>query len=161
MLPDSTTASEYGLPFSDYDTDGPIDPTTEQTAAAYEKHAVDVVALTHVAPRAIVRVDVAGGALTVTGYRSVWGDDPAIYPAVTYTGVGIYALTWAVGGYPDLNPTVARRVTRAPNFLCATVTSREFASRFGAAICTPNAVGIHIYNDAGAAADANFVLVVY
>jgi hypothetical protein len=80
---------------------------------------------------------------------------------MTYHGAGQYTATWTVGGYPDLNPTPGRQVTRAPNFVCGVVTAREYSARYGAVQCTANTAGIRIYNDAGAAADANFVLLVY
>jgi hypothetical protein len=165
MLPGISDPTEYGLPFDDYDSDGVIDPTTEQTAAQYEKDAVDLAAMTHTAARAIVVCTVAGAAITVTSYRSVWGDAAGVYPTATYTGAGNYLLTWLVGGYPDLNPTVARRVTRAPAFVAAGAIANAIGVVAGIMVpqtaVTANTVVVQIRNSADALADASFTVWVY
>ena len=159
MLPNVSDPAEYGLPKTDYDSNGVVDQETEVLAAEWEAMGVDVAAMSHVSPKAIVVCTVAGGAVTITAYRSVWGDTLAVRPVATYTGAGDYTLTWSAAGHPDLNPTPARCVTRAPSFIAATVTPASVV--FQTITTTANTVRVVFTNSAGAATDANFALLVY
>lgn len=163
MLPNvSDPANEYGLPKTNYDADGPIDPETDLDFAEYEALATDTAAMSHTAPRALVKVDVNAGACTVVGYRSVWGDTPAVYPVAAYVNVGQYTVTWLPGGYPDLNPTPARRETRAPNLFGGKTSIRQAVAATTATLCTPNVAAVYVYEaSTGAATDAHFLLAVY
>jgi hypothetical protein len=160
VLPDvCDPQATYGLPFSNYDTAGVINPETELEASLYESLAVDVAAASHTVPRAIVHVHFAAGAPSVYAYDSVWGNDPTIYPAVTDGGVGIVTLTWLAGGYADLNPTPARRVTRAPNFRFVQVQPQ--VAGMSQVAWTANTVTIAIFDHTHAAADNDFIVFVY
>lgn len=162
MLPNVSAPSEYGLPKSDYDSNGVVDPETECLAAEYEAMGVDVAALTHVSPKAIVVCTVAGGVVTIAAYRSVWGDEMAVQPSVVYNAAGDYTFTWAVGGYPDLNPTVARRVTRAPNLIAGVVVPSNSVNVHGVNVSvTANVATVELVNAANVNMDANFTLWVY
>jgi len=165
MLPNVSDPAEYGLPKTNYDTEGPIDPETEIDASEYEPMAVDVAAHTHTAVRAIVVCSVAGGVVTVDSYRSVWGDEVAVRPVATYNAPGDFTLTWAPGGYPDLNPTVDRRVTRASGFIAAHADVYDSAGGLArtarARTVTANAVRVLTFDEAAAAADFGFMLWVY
>jgi hypothetical protein len=164
MLPNVSDPVEYGLPFSDYDTQGVVDPTTEQTAATYEKHAVDCAAMTHVTPKAIILID---SDQTILKYDSVWGNDVSVRPTVTRNAMGDYTLTWAVDGYYDLNPTPDRRVKRAPNFMGAhatvAATSLAFPYFFAPAeAIAPNQVQVLVYRyDGNVVADKRVFVTVY
>ncbi len=165
MLPNVSDPTEYGLPFKDYDSNGVVDHETEQTAAQYEKHAVDVAALSHTCPRAIAVCSVAGGVVTVDAYRSVWGDTAAVYPRTTYNGPGDYTLTWLPAGYPDLNPTVSRQVTRAPAFIAGHVNVYDTAGGLlrSARVMsvTANTARVLTFDESGAADDFGFMLFMY
>lgn len=110
MLPNiSDPASDYGLPKRNYKE--VVDPTTEFDQSQIEALCVDVAALTQTACRAWVIVDTDG---TLLAHSAVWGSTNAVAPTVTRNSAGNYTVQWAAGYY-DLNPTVDRRVFRAPN----------------------------------------------
>lgn len=165
MLPNVSAPSEYGLPKTNYDSNGVVDPETELDAPEYERIAVDVAAMSHVSPRAIVVCTVAGGVVTIAAYRSVWGDEPAVWPVATYNGAGDYTLTWAAGGYADLNPTVTRRVTRAPNFIAADVVVNDstgvLARTARVHTVAANSARVLVFDAAEAAIDVGFTIWVY
>ncbi|MFA4901042.1 MAG: hypothetical protein WC563_16105 [Brevundimonas sp.] len=123
MLPNnSDPGSEYGLPKSNFDADGIIDPETDFPASEYEALAVDAAAGTHTTWRAIVLVNWSIVIPSVViGYRSVWGDEPAVWPVAVSIAAGHCRVDWSAAGYPDLNPTPSRQVTRAPSFIACKV----------------------------------------
>jgi hypothetical protein len=161
MLPNvSDPQTDYGLPKANRDTLGPVDPSKECDFAEWERLAVDMAAACHVLPRAIVYVTNAG-APAVADYDSVWGDAVGVTPTVTDNGVGDTTLTWTAGGYADLNPTPARRVTRAPAFRFAHATSASATGRIGSVVWTANTVRVYTTTHAGAADDCDFCVFVY
>ena len=161
MLPNvCDPQADYGLPKTNADSLGPVDPTTECDAAEYERLCVDVAAMSHCNPRAIVYVTNAG-APAITDYDSVWGDAVAVTPSVTDNGAGDTTITWAVGGYDDLNPTPARRVTRAPAIRFAHACSASATGRIASVTWTANTVRVYTTTHAGVADDCNFCVFVY
>jgi hypothetical protein len=162
MLPNvSDPATDYGLPKNNRDTQGPVDPTKELDYAEYERLATDMAANTHTAPRAWVYVTFAAGVPSVSTFDSVWGSAVAVKPSITDNGAGDTTLTWTAAKYDDLNPTPARRTTRAPAFRCAVATVAEATPRIISATWTANTVRVYTTTHAGVADDCNFVVVVY
>lgn len=161
MLPNvCDPQSDYGLPKSDADTLGPVDPTTECAADEYESLCVDAAALTHTGARAIVYVTNAG-APAITDYDSCWGDAVGVTPTVTDNGVGDTTITWTAAGYDDLNPTPARRVQRAPAFRFAHAQTASATPRLTGVVWTANTVRVVTTTHAGAADDCDFIVFVY
>lgn len=159
MASDPTT--DYGLPFSNYDPDGVIDPTTECDASYFEKLAVDTAAMTHVMPKAVIIVEIVSGPdADIYDYRSVWGDAVEVFPVVLYNSTGDITVTWSPSGYPDLNPTPSRQVTIAPAFYAAHVQA-DGNKRTPTVTVTPNSVNVKTFDAAGAAEDQQFTLWVY
>lgn len=159
MLPNKTAPASYGLPKSNYDT--VIDPTTELNAETeFEPMAVDVAAMTYVAPRAWAFV--AGDPVTpVVSYHSaVWGDTSGVKPAITRAAAGDYTITWTAS-QTDLNPTPARATSRAIAFTGAVVTIQGTAGGFGSALTTANTVRIMLFDKTGAADDIDAFVVVF
>ncbi|MFA4900978.1 MAG: hypothetical protein WC563_15775 [Brevundimonas sp.] len=136
-----------------------IDPETDLDFSEYEAMATDVAASTHVLPRAIVIVAVGGGAAAVTAYRSVWGDEPAVWPTVAYNNVGDTTLTWVAGGYPDLNTTPARRVTRAPAFIACQIQSVK--AGFNDPTLTSNTLRVETFDELFAADSQQYTAFLY
>lgn len=161
MLPNvSDPTVDFGLPYSNYDTQGVINPETEVDASYFENQCVDVSALTHVCPRAIIYLTWVATVPIISVYDSVWGDDPTIWPIATnLAGSGNVKFTWDPAGYYDLNPTVARRVKRAPTIRMAT------AHPTVAGMCdvswTSNTVSVHIYDHTHTEQYNNFCLMVW
>ena len=162
MLPDrSDPATDYGLPFSDADPNGVVNSETEQPALLYEAHAVDSAAATMTVPRAIAFVVT----YALYDHTAVWGESASVAPTLTHVGTGIYRLTWSAAGYPDLNPTPSRRVTRVPNFrfahaqLIHTTGNPSVCTRV---LWTSNTVEVW-FNEtaAGTAKDCDFVVFAY
>ncbi|MFA4900903.1 MAG: hypothetical protein WC563_15400 [Brevundimonas sp.] len=163
MLPViSDPQADYGLPKNNRDARGPVQPDKEIDAADLERAMVDLAAMSHTCPRATFLLIVSGGAALVGNYRSVWGDTLAVTPAVAYTGAGNVTVTWAVGGYPDLNPTPARQVTRAPSFQGAQVSIFN-AGHWEAPVFSVNANSIQTWTYAagGVATDAVLYITMY
>lgn len=163
MLPvTSDPQADYGLPKTNRDASGPVDPSKEVDFADFERAMVDLAAMSHTAARATFLLIVSGGAASIGNYRSVWGDTAAVTPAVAYIGAGNVTVTWAVGGYPDLNPTPGRQVTRAPAFQGAQLTFFQ-AGHWEAPVQSVNANSIQTWTYAvgGAPTDAVLYVTMY
>lgn len=161
MLPNVCDPVEYGLPKTNYDTNGVVNPETELDASEYEPVAVDVAAMSHVAPRAIVYVNLVVGGATILDYDSVWGDAPAVTPVAARSAQGVVTVTWAASGYNDLNPTPARQVQRAPNIRFAHASGCGVSAAHCTCTWIANVATVYVWDAAGAALDGDFVLVVY
>lgn len=160
MLPTiADPQADYGLPKNNRDARGPVDPRKEVDYAEYERAMVDLAAMSHTCPRAIVGVVCGGGAAAVSWVRSVWGDTLAVTPAIAYAAAGDTTLTWAVGGYPDLNPTPARQVTRAPAFVAAHC--EKHGPGFHKLTLTANTLRVETFDELFAAQDEDYVVWVY
>lgn len=109
MLPDATSATDYGLPKSNRSF--VTDPRTEFDYSEIEAALVDIAALTRTCPRAWARINATSGVPVLVSHDSVWGNDDAVKPTITHNGDGDDTIAWPAT-VTDLNPTVARRVTR-------------------------------------------------
>lgn len=157
MLPDTTTPETYGLPKSNAD-----DIANEETDLSFEEYeslSVDVASMTHTCPRAIAHVD-AGASPSLVSHSAVWGDTDGVAPTLTRTGAGEYTLTWAAS-YEDLNPTPDRKSSRVLDFRFAEGQIAESTTGFISVTWTANTISVLTYNAVGAAADRDFVVVVY
>lgn len=166
MLPNtSDPQTDYGLPYDDYDPNGVVNPRTEQSASFAENSLVDIAALTMVAPRAHVHVLNANVAI-INWHSAVWGDTDAVKPTISRTSAGVVVLTWALsGGYPDLNPTPARKVYRTASFHWAQVTPNQERDNLTDCIharveITSNSATVYTFNNSGVALDCDFFLTV-
>ena len=144
-FPDSSSPEDFGLPKSDYK---PVaDPTTDLTAAEYERLACAAAALTLTGPRAHVFVNPALGATAaIVEHTAVWGEAAGVKPTYSRISTGAYTITWATA-YPDINPTVTRRSTSATNlrFYQVTPWSNESASSVCAKIYSFTARSCTVY----------------
>lgn len=160
MLPvTSDPQADYGLPKANRDNRGPVDPRKEVDYTEYERAMVDVAAMTHTAARAMVKVICGGGAAAASLVRSCWGDTIAVTPSIVYNAAGDTTLTWTVGGYPDLNPTPARQVTRPPAFVAAKCEPQ--GPGFHKLTLTANTLRVQTWDQTYAANDQDYVVWVY
>lgn len=105
-LPEKTSFSAYGGPKNNYAA--VVDPTVEVEAAHHNSFVSDTAAMTHTAVRAMRSfVGVDGGAPTdpLDGFvhDAVWGDAPAVKPAVARVTEGVWDLTWPTTVQPELS----------------------------------------------------------
>lgn len=99
------TAEEYGAGFEVLSDAAPIeDPSTELSAAYYERLAEDVAQGTRAACRAIlVFTTSAASPATAVRTQTCWGDTLSYAPVITRTGVGLYTLTYPASFLDGLN----------------------------------------------------------
>jgi hypothetical protein len=76
------------------------DPTTDLTAAQFDKLSCDVAMSTHTAIRAWVRfigITYTSGTMVIvpTDHNAVWGSGTSVRPVVDQTAAGVYHATWA------------------------------------------------------------------
>ena len=86
--------ADYGAPFTNkFPTE---DPTTDQTAEQYNKHALHTSQMSQTSEKVYLQFPtVAAGTSTPTQTRTHWGDSVNQYPTtVTRTGVGAYTITY-------------------------------------------------------------------
>lgn len=162
ILPDiCDPLQDFGLPKENYDTDGVIDPATDVEFSEWENMAVAIAAMSRTAARAIVHIKFTAGAPAVEAYDSSWGSAVGVRPTPTDNGVGDTTLTWAAAGYPDLNPTPARQVTRTPAFRFADVEILGSTPHLHSVEVTANTIRVYTTTHAGVAGDVDFYLFVY
>jgi hypothetical protein len=90
-------SSSYGAPFLD---DAPVaNPTTEQSAALYNRHAEDSAQMTRTATGIKVKFETTTTAgpisVSVVDSTSVWGEGIAFQPTISKTATGTYVITYA------------------------------------------------------------------
>lgn len=93
------TIGSYGGPFLD---EAPVEnPTTQTSAALYNRKAEDVAQMTRTFWRAIVRFTCVADAATFAlppaqvFVRTAWGDSSSFKPTVTKTATGLYSIQFA------------------------------------------------------------------
>jgi hypothetical protein len=156
MLPDSTDSTAYGLPKNNRSF--VVDPRTEFDYSEVEAALVDIAALTRTCPRAWARIDATGGSPVLVSHDSVWGNDDTVKPTVADLGPGAYSITWPAT-VADLNPTVARRVTRNVSFKACWAQVNSDGQSAMAEISASNVVYVSTY-DGGGQSDTIFTVFV-
>ena len=143
MLPDKQSYAGLAGELSDY---APVvDPTTDLPAEASNEDRADVAAMTRTITRAWAAVEITAGAPVVVEHDAVWGNDNAVKPTPTNTGVGEYILTWPA------TVTDARGVVRSLNLQRAAASSETEGWSVSAAKASPNTAAFKTYDIAGTA----------
>lgn len=126
------------------------DPTSQISAANFNRLAEDVAQLTITGIRAAVRFPlVASGASTVSSAWSNWGAGSGIYPTVARTGTGVYTVTYSA------TQTDGLAESETVGFIDADGGIRS-ATVFGQVNCvvtSGNVVTVYVANSAGTLAD--------
>ena len=147
-----SSIADYGLPaagFADYLV-GVVDPTTDQSAAAYNTSASDLALMTQTPIKAMAIVAMAGVAVpTLVSHAAMWGNAPGVAPVLARVGVGINTITWAATQLDAL------QIARTLNFIQSwgEIDSASFLGFARAVRTGPNVVTIYTYSTAFAAAD--------
>lgn len=98
----SKTIGNYSGPF--VDELAVANPTTEQSASSYNRHAEDSAQMTRTSTKVMVKftttLTAGPAAVTVTDSTSQWGEGNSYKPTISKTATGTYTITYATS-YDD------------------------------------------------------------
>jgi hypothetical protein len=150
VLPDTPDLDTFGGTFAD--ADAVVDPETELAASYFNRLNANVVAASHTAIRAWVRVT-AGIAPSVADHDAVWGDGAGLAPVVARTGSGVYTVTWLTA-YDDLQSQAEEHQITIRS-ASVSVTHSGAARIIQHTLTSASVVTVNVYDAAGVAADCN------
>jgi hypothetical protein len=144
--PDIDSLATYGGEKEDY---SPVeDPTTDRAAADANQAYATVAALTHTAPRAILRFTGAATP-TLVSHDSMWGNAFADSPTIVNGATGIYTITWPATVQDELGES------HSPNFRYAHAQSNGTSiANHCQCFVAANTVAVAVYDMAGVADNA-------
>jgi hypothetical protein len=153
MLPDSADINTYGGVLVN---DGEIEnPETDQDADAFNEMKNDVAMMTHMRLAAMRRF--VGHATTPAEpgsgfiHDALWGSAPAVKPAVTKLGTGIYKVAWPQTVADELGATKTLNLRVARAWVEITGSTRYSAE---ARTLSAYEVEVRVFTNAGALDDA-------
>ena len=150
-LPDIDALANYGGVLKNY---APVaDPTTDLDSSFSNKVRTSVAAASQTQIRALVLFTTAAttAGLVLVGYRSVWGNAPAVAPLLTRVATGQYQITQPATVADELGAVhVVSIFAAAASFEGASAYNCDAYPfpRFG------NIVTVNLFTSAGAATDA-------
>jgi hypothetical protein len=145
MLPAIVDFEQLGGALQNY---APVeDPLTDLDASADNETRANVAAATQTQPRALCSAFI-GLAPALSGHRSVWGNLPAVAPAIARVALGEFTITWPPSIVDKFN------VTHFLSFFAVFANiSTALGARVNATVDAPNRIKLYVYDAAGAASD--------
>lgn len=146
-LPDADAISTFGAPYSNYGVD-PVDPTTDLSAALFNKMAADVAMMSRMVRRCEVAFVGAASAPTVSSFEALWKAATVTSPTTARTGSGVFTFTFPASVLDELGETHVLNLTSAKAWAEGATAYHCQASATGAVIT------VNVFDMAGAANDA-------